>query len=983
MTPEERRKHPNYEQVLKQYEQMDSDEKARTQEAAAKLREYMKYSVALFLGTPTLGFEYYRHRMITHFGPIPTLSQWQLVTYNHLCTMYDTIYNSSSHKAPHVTAALQALSQLLPRSIDGPAPAVTERAFNVYRPEPPTNNQLAPPPPPPKQQDQHQNQHEHQHVNEDGGGGGVGTMISAHKGGEPDLSTLPRELQIICNGQAGTFVVRTQTIYCHCAFCAETAAENNRHRLELSVCEFERHAGLGYSKRWRFTIRLLNPSMTLGTWLDENRFPVKYIEATEDDGILLRAEAKKREVVDVAHAAAAAGETSKSHALTPHDYENQLQQLTQSKMEEGEQRKGGGGASVRPEISRDLHTASAAPLPPTSILATAAAVHQNNTKRKRKKAQPPSAQPPVQSNRNGNVTPPFYDGSGAAFDGNEDAEMQQNLAIGRSQRQRKKPTWMRQAVDPNAVLGGRGPGQNFSAAVMAPEDAYEDAQTRKGGPRGGIAATTTHHHHHTDGLAGRKRARINTEALLEAEIDGALARGLQPELHGWRINDSNQLAVTVYLGGVVFSGVLPARPLLPGTTPPNAAAAAAYLQPAPPPPPPPPQQKQQKQVAPPPPKAKAKAQALQTPVEGRYDSVNRTTGDIIYINDDDVDGGDGGTSIDGALPPPPPTALRALNAGLGVLSPGEDGLGINNGRAALGGGAVGGSGSGRGKNSSGGGGGGGGLRGCSGRGNSSTGIAAPRTAPGSGSGGGRGAVGVYNLDVPLSTTEKELRIDERRAMAAAEYERFLVTGPPPESTCAMCHLGEIDKVPQRVRGPTGKSQVGLGELVLIRASTITNAWVHDQCARWSPDVYDPTGEGLLEGIPAAVRRGRMLRCKVCNEKGATLGCLKKTCKSSYHLRCARLHGCLLNIEPYAVACPEHVDQLPDGLSQILGFKRGQKMTPPSGSGGGGGGDALERGRSGSVPFSGIGRGAEAFHMQYQDGGGGEEQEQYYNNQQQK
>lgn len=75
----------------------------------------------------------------------------------------------------------------------------------------------------------------------------------------------------------------------------------------------------------------------------------------------------------------------------------------------------------------------------------------------------------------------------------------------------------------------------------------------------------------------------------------------------------------------------------------------------------------------------------------------------------------------------------------------------------------------------------------------------------------------------------------------------------------------------------------------------------------------------MEGIKDAVRRGRMLRCKRCNEKGATLGCLKRTCKASYHLPCARDHDCLLMVSPYVVACPGHEDQLPGGLSHRLGF----------------------------------------------------------------
>ena len=45
----------------------------------------------------------------------------------------------------------------------------------------------------------------------------------------------------------------------------------------------------------------------------------------------------------------------------------------------------------------------------------------------------------------------------------------------------------------------------------------------------------------------------------------------------------------------------------------------------------------------------------------------------------------------------------------------------------------------------------------------------------------------------------------------------------------------------------------------------------------------------------AVRRGRMIRCKTCYSKGATLGCHKRTCRASCHLPCARAHHCLLQV----------------------------------------------------------------------------------------
>ena len=53
----------------------------------------------------------------------------------------------------------------------------------------------------------------------------------------------------------------------------------------------------------------------------------------------------------------------------------------------------------------------------------------------------------------------------------------------------------------------------------------------------------------------------------------------------------------------------------------------------------------------------------------------------------------------------------------------------------------------------------------------------------------------------------------------------------------------------------------------------------------------------LHCVADAVRRGRMLRCKVCGEKGATMGCVLKTCKKSFHLPCARATHCALQVQP--------------------------------------------------------------------------------------
>ena len=50
-------------------------------------------------------------------------------------------------------------------------------------------------------------------------------------------------------------------------------------------------------------------------------------------------------------------------------------------------------------------------------------------------------------------------------------------------------------------------------------------------------------------------------------------------------------------------------------------------------------------------------------------------------------------------------------------------------------------------------------------------------------------------------------------------------------------------------------------------------------------------------VPEAVRRGRKIKCRECGGKGATLGCLNRFCRSSFHLSCARNCGCELQVTP--------------------------------------------------------------------------------------
>lgn len=72
-------------------------------------------------------------------------------------------------------------------------------------------------------------------------------------------------------------------------------------------------------------------------------------------------------------------------------------------------------------------------------------------------------------------------------------------------------------------------------------------------------------------------------------------------------------------------------------------------------------------------------------------------------------------------------------------------------------------------------------------------------------------------------------------------------------------------------------------------------------------------DGGIERASEAVRRGRMIKCKLCGEKGATLGCHKRSCRASFHLPCAREHGCLLQVKLCSLFGRKQLGMLKDFL----------------------------------------------------------------------
>lgn len=82
-----------------------------------------------------------------------------------------------------------------------------------------------------------------------------------------------------------------------------------------------------------------------------------------------------------------------------------------------------------------------------------------------------------------------------------------------------------------------------------------------------------------------------------------------------------------------------------------------------------------------------------------------------------------------------------------------------------------------------------------------------------------------------------------------------------------------------------------------------NTWAHANCALWSSEVFEEI-DGSLQNVQLALSRGKLVRCVVCNEKGASVGCCYRNCVKTYHFQCGRKVFCVFN-ENKTVYCNNH------------------------------------------------------------------------------
>ena len=77
-----------------------------------------------------------------------------------------------------------------------------------------------------------------------------------------DIANRPDVAAVICNGVKADFLVREFRMRCNCSSCKGAAPT-------MSATEFEKHAGMGQAKKWKASIRMVEPvRMPIGRWLD-------------------------------------------------------------------------------------------------------------------------------------------------------------------------------------------------------------------------------------------------------------------------------------------------------------------------------------------------------------------------------------------------------------------------------------------------------------------------------------------------------------------------------------------------------------------------------------------------------------------------------------------------------------------------------------------------------------------------------------------
>jgi len=167
----------------------------------------------------------------------------------------------------------------------------------------------------------------------------------------------------------------------------------------------------------------------------------------------------------------------------------------------------------------------------------------------------------------------------------------------------------------------------------------------------------------------------------------------------------------------------------------------------------------------------------------------------------------------------------------------------------------------------------------------------------------------------VSTPRRRGKGVGKRRPSAREFKK--VDAHPdseePEHVCAFCPKVNRtgDTLPSPVLCP------------LTKGFMRQKVFLHHVCAMWAPEVdHDPETDRLCHVI-SAYQRSRGLKCSVCGDNDASVGCYVTECARAYHFCC--LYGspppcaahpknvglCVRHDAYYAPFCPEHASRAND------------------------------------------------------------------------
>ena len=149
---------------------------------------------------------------------------------------------------------------------------------------------------------------------------------------------------------------------------------------------------------------------------------------------------------------------------------------------------------------------------------------------------------------------------------------------------------------------------------------------------------------------------------------------------------------------------------------------------------------------------------------------------------------------------------------------------------------------------------------------------------------------IHNVSVQTQTDNKRTRSEEqntpKKVLKSDDFEDlptdYILSQDNDigiQNECALCRDNIINS---NMIGP------------FSRVGTHREVYVHELCARWTPDLLQYSDKESLYPplrkfnvyLFKALHRSSSLRCAYCKEKGASIGCVEQSCRHSYHLHCA-------------------------------------------------------------------------------------------------